>query len=569
VIDPFQPGFVAFHLLLAGALTLVLGLVLLVLYRRAVARLMRLSSRSASVADVVPSDRQPAAPAVPLAIEILDAGPASGGRRPLSPTFRGARAAMARAAGVYALGGGVFAAIGTLLHLGFGTFGVLPMRVFVWFWVLAWPTVVTLALLWGPDRRRQATILAAYLGALVLAGLYLEFATDTGVLEPAPGVRLPAVLQPLFLWGLLAAPGAFLLLFLNRRVRAIGPVLLAFMIVAAFGVGVAVLAMDHAPVQRALAVVAVTAGIPIEALFWGVQLVGLIVFAVPAWLVARALSRGYQWKQTSDQALVFDAIWLLATLWLCSGLIREAGWWGWSGLAGFAGYKLVTVAGLRPLAARAYRRPMARLLLLRVFGFRTRAERLFALLAARWRYAGSIQLIAAPDLAGMTIEPAEFLDFVSGRLRRTFVLDERDLDRRLAEIDLRPDPDGRFRVNEFFCGNDTWQAVVSRLMQASDLVAMDLRGFAPHNQGCLFEIRTLLRVVPVDRIVLIVDRTTAIGFLEETLRDAWWRSGRGGGSGLPEPVIRLLRSTGSDVRGVRTLIALGDQALAAATPAAG
>mgnify|MGYP006190989413 CR=1 FL=1 len=29
---------------------------------------------------------------------------------------------------------------------------------------------------------------------------------------------------------------------------------------------------------------------------------------------------------------------------------------------------------------------------------------------------------------------------------------------------LRPDPDGRFRINEFFCGNDAWQQAVTRLL---------------------------------------------------------------------------------------------------------
>jgi hypothetical protein len=47
----------------------------------------------------------------------------------------------------------------------------------------------------------------------------------------------------------------------------------------------------------------------------------------------------------------------------------------------------------------------ARLLFLRVFGSPTRSEKLFDLLAARWRYAGSIELIGATDVARGRFEP--------------------------------------------------------------------------------------------------------------------------------------------------------------------
>jgi hypothetical protein len=86
---------------------------------------------------------------------------------------------------------------------------------------------------------------------------------------------------------------------------------------------------------------------------------------------------------------------------------------------------------------------------------------LFDLLAARWRYGGSIQLISATDVARGRFEPDEFLDFLSGRLGSAYISTGTDLDQRVAKLDLRPDPDGRYRVNEFFCRNDTWQQTVS------------------------------------------------------------------------------------------------------------
>ena len=88
---------------------------------------------------------------------------------------------------------------------------------------------------------------------------------------------------------------------------------------------------------------------------------------------------------------------------------------------------------------------------------------------------------------------------------------------RLAEIDLRPDADGRFRVNDIFCGNDTWQTAVESLMAETDLVAMDLRGFSPQNKGCVYELQMLLDTVPANRIVVFADRSTDLPFLNRTL----------------------------------------------------
>lgn len=55
MIDPFSTGAMAFHILLAGALTLVVGIVLLVLYRRAVRRWMLASEVRSRVAAAAPA----------------------------------------------------------------------------------------------------------------------------------------------------------------------------------------------------------------------------------------------------------------------------------------------------------------------------------------------------------------------------------------------------------------------------------------------------------------------------------------------------------------------------------
>jgi len=199
------------------------------------------------------------------------------------------------------------------------------------------------------------------------------------------------------------------------------------------------------------------------------------------------------------------------------------GWaWIFTGIVAFAAYKLAVWAGFT-LVARKRREDATKLtlLLLRVFSLGKRSQRLFDLLSRIWLQAGSIDLIAGPDLATTTVEPHEFLDFMGGRLSRQFVSDETDLEQRVSNIDARSDPDGRYRVNEFFCRADTWQMTIQRLSRGSNAVLMDLRSFSKSNQGCVYELRHLFNSIPLDRVVLVIDHSTDAAFLEMTVREIW------------------------------------------------
>jgi hypothetical protein len=196
-----------------------------------------------------------------------------------------------------------------------------------------------------------------------------------------------------------------------------------------------------------------------------------------------------------------------------------------------------------------------------VFSLGRLSERLFDALATSWRHVGSIRLIAGPDLATTTVEPHEFLDFLGGKLARRFIVGPKTLDLRISE----PDRDGRFRVNDFFCHDDTWRMVLSRLVSESDAVLMDLRGFSPQNRGVAFEINEVVNVVPLERVVFVVDDTTDERFLEQTVQESWdqmrpaspnWASTSGG--------LRLFRFTGSRGGELRRLLrAMCGAALAA------
>jgi hypothetical protein len=212
---------------------------------------------------------------------------------------------------------------------------------------------------------------------------------------------------------------------------------------------------------------------------------------------------------------------------------------------------------LFPLVGSAHGAQPVRLLVLRVFSLGSRSERLFARFSKLWRHHGDIRLIAGPDLAATTVEPHEFLDFLSGRLQRRFIGGTLDFEARLAEAEPLRDRDGRYRIADFFCHDDTWRMVLARLAQDCDVVLMDLRGFTKRNQGCIFEINELVGKVPLSRSVFIVDASTDEPFLCRTFQEAWQRSGaRSVNNAELAPRIRLYRPVEGSGRSIAALVAV-------------
>jgi hypothetical protein len=182
-----------------------------------------------------------------------------------------------------------------------------------------------------------------------------------------------------------------------------------------------------------------------------------------------------------------------------------------------------------PISATVLRRmpwdqgapPVRTLLFLRAFGWRARTERLFDRVGARWRYRGPITMIAAPDVVARSIDPADLLGYVRGDVEQSFVRSDAELAARLAAIDRQRDPDGRFRINEFCCADNTWRATVVRLMECADVVLMDLRGVKQGDKaGCVFELEQLALRMPAARIVLVIDGETEVVALQRALGPA-------------------------------------------------
>ena len=513
-----------------------------------------------------------------------------------SPTFQHAECAFRRAVRVYALGGSVHAATSVSLLFLFGSYPF-PSRLSrltllgcyaAVFWSWSFITMIALALFWGPDRRIRGLLVLAYLGVLPAMGLVLQLAgapalpfADVGLMPRETAARLLALAsaatgrlvaaetvtfsplsQPLLFWSLAGAPILLPFLTFNRPVRGtVGPLfinLALMMLLTTLGIMDSVL--YTAPGNwLARHVKRVFGGSTFEVLV----VASVALSGVVAWFGLLWIAHRYRRMQLSDQTFLFDALWLAVSIWICVYLMdADIPFVYFLGLLPFALYKMTVGYGLKRLPARAASRPVARLLFLRVFGSPSRSEKLFDLLAARWRYAGSIQLISATDVARGSFEPDEFLDFISGRLAGSFISRGVDTDRRLEGLHNRPDPDGRYRVNEFFCRVDTWQQTVRKLMAQSELVVMDVRAFTSGRRGAIFELGALIDEVPLHRVVLLIDHTTDEPLLRRTLEDLWRRMepespNAHGGTGR----LRIIDLGCGYPAAVRRLMQLGDEVL--------
>jgi hypothetical protein len=211
-------GAIIFNLLIAGMLTLILGAVALVLLQRAILRNMM---RTGGDGFTPPADDRPRRPAV-AALTFNTEPPAAAARGDSSRLLW-------RHATAHAIAGLAFAMVATGVVFHFADMEFLPLRTSVVVWAYAWPTVLILGLLVGRDRRVQALIALGYFGVLAVICAVSELRGTPPL--PLAGIMVPGFLQPLIIGLLNAAPSAFLLLFLNRTIRSIGPLVLVFVFV--------------------------------------------------------------------------------------------------------------------------------------------------------------------------------------------------------------------------------------------------------------------------------------------------------------------------------------------------
>src|SRR5262245_301421 len=490
-------------------LTLVLSALLLWGYRRAVARAMAASAAfDASTPATTPAAPHPTSSAV---------GPTG------SDLYRVAIAGPRLYALRYTIAGLAFAVVFALAARFVYQFRVDLPGVLVGVWIYAWPIALALPLI-IPGRTRWWAV-AGYLIAFLPLGLWAAVVPDIpdmqfGSVElPARSSMTPDGMIPLWL-RVNGPPTVLILVCLLRRVRAVTPLVLALMTPTIGGTWLAFMSLFSPSginfVQAAMI------ALHVSSVVWVIvaTVVGSLGgFGVLGWALARWISAAYERRKLSDQSLLLDALWLLFATWYGMWLVFGGLVWATTALAAMLVFKLVLAAGLRLHGPPA---GVTRdLTFLRVFSLGRRSDALLDGVARHWRHIGSVQMITGPDVALSTVQPHQFLDFLSRKLDRHFISDQASLARSLAERDHARDPDGRFRINNFFCHADTWQVALPRLVESGEAVLMDLRSFSASSAGCIHELHYLVQNVPIGRCLLIFDDTTDQAFLKHTLTQAW------------------------------------------------
>ena len=492
------PGILATYFLFAIVLTIPVSIIVLLRYRRAVAQAMRATSALPDEPNRAAPDSPPQTPAA-TASDMPGAQDAEVRRR---------------IAVIYSLAGGAAAAVLTAMFLRTLGSDFSGLQAFTVWYAQAWPLVPILAVLLAWPRTKALWAFALY----VLAGAVMVFSGSLVALlvlgreqtTPLANARAFLMFLAMEAW----VPYLLILITGGRRVRSVSPLVLAALLVFSYSslilLNVFVNALDNPSWLGVL-------------LYFGPnsQHVWFMLAALPVgfacWLGLRLVGERYDRKAFSDVQLLVDTWWLIIILNACAFLASDLGWSALLGLSAFVVYRVVVALGFALWRIDRSPARSGRLLLLRVFGFQRRTEKLFDGIGQRWRLVSSVKMIAGADLAMRTIDPGDLVAFAGGRLKQMFVRSTGDLARRLQGLDEARDPDGRFRVGEFFCHDNTWRPTLTALARRSDVVLMDLRGFSKDNRGCLFELEQIVECGLLPRTLFVVDDTTDVPLLTSTL----------------------------------------------------
>lgn len=475
------PGKIAFLLILATFLSVIGALIVASRYRAAMQRLMKTGQVSPSTAAAAPaSARLPAAADQPPApLTLADNRRA---RRQLIAAF-------------------------VILTLLMALTRTLQMQIMAagpitWKTVLtlgaayAWPVVPVIAVI---DRWRRRRLVATLLLWFVAAVALLTWRVNENV----------SFAQVLFWMSLdIGLPLVIVTaLCLGGATRAVGPWLAPVFIVLCWA--------SQAGVDLLSELVDRQSPVLYWLIGWLPATGAIALFALAPWLIAwwpaRALGRwlaaAYARRQISELLYLFTAVWVIALTGPALGAIADD---GWGALLVFLPLLWIPL-GARVMQAATDKRSAGRpptLLVLRVFRQDANVQDLFDRVIDRWRSTGNTVLIAGTDLADRTIDPDDIFTFIDGRLGERFIRSRADVPRRLGEFELRPDVEGRYRVNECYCHDTTWQDALAELVRASDVVLMDLRNFVAQNAGCLHELRVLATNPGLARVVVLINEQT-------------------------------------------------------------
>jgi len=263
---------------------------------------------------------------------------------------------------------------------------------------------------------------------------------------------------------------------------------------------------------------------------------------VIGWFLFRQIKNLYTSKKINDIQLNADSIILLFNVNYAIFFLLEEPLYALLSLLAFPAYKLAGYLPFYYLRKRKVKEVSPRMLLLRVFALGDDSRNLFERILRLWRYAGSVQMISGPDLATTTLEPHEVVSYVSGNLPKSFCEDEASIIKNVSMADNLPDLDSTHRVNEFFCRDNNWKLVLKELVKHSDVVLMDLRRFTKQFSGCQYEIKALVNLFSLEKIIFIIDKHTDIEFTQEIFREAFREAETNSVNLIKNPVVNLYKT---------------------------
>ncbi len=378
----------------------------------------------------------------------------------------------------------------------------------------AWPIIPSIGLLERWSSLKIAVLSLAYtfcVSVLILLLNLGEAITLFGIMIWLYGQQLPLLV--------------FIIILTSSKLRTVGPYLLVifFLLVSASLIGYQLL-------DDSLAGNNVNSWILDLARLTNAYIV-FILFGIVPWLIAffplrslaRRVAKLYDDKFFSEYIYLLISVWLIVLLF--QSLILSHG-------LGINAYLLMFgiliipsfYFILQPLLKPKHQPPT--LLLLRVFREDDGIKKLFDNVLERWRYTGNTVMIAGKDLAIRTLEPNELFDFLNGRLQDRFIRDSAHLEQEVVQLDFDPDPDGRFRVNEFLCFDTTWKLALDALISKTDLVLMDLRDYHAGRKGCSYELSNIANSSHLQKIIMLInsktDTNTAKRLLSSKANETIW-----------------------------------------------
>ena len=161
--------------------------------------------------------------------------------------------------------------------------------------------------------------------------------------------------------------------------------------------------------------------------------------------------------------------------------------------------------------------PPFNLLALRVFGSPHLSD--FLNLTSSWQWIGTRQMLDGPDTVGH--KARDLINYFSGRLGDSIVEDSAELHDALREFRTKPDRQLRFPVNSMQCSDASWKEALQSLLDAADVVVMDLSSLSEKNRGIAYELGKVLDRIALRRIALLVDDSTDLELLKDILAHEW------------------------------------------------